>query len=202
MFNLILSAAFTEQFQGLSLVRQGQKAVKVSDVKERWHPLGHEPRNWSQMSWSQIPDQLVSNTYLRSSFLSWKLHFLDLFTHCKICTTPPPPFFLTGEIKWLKHMWEHLASYTETEVSNYFSKDARSPPSKLFNVYLYARRVYFLSIMTNQRSSLIEEVRKASLGWWFKSESIDKAGTSRKESDIIPPNRKYWVGQKVCMDFL
>ena len=86
-------------------------------------------------------------------------------------------------------MRAHLASYTETEVSNYFSKDARSPPSKLLNVYLYARRVYFLSIMTNQRSRLIEEVRKASLGWWFKSESIDKAETSRKKSDIIPPNK-------------
>lgn len=90
-------------------------------------------------------------------------------------------------------------------MSNYFSEDARSPASKLFNVYLYAHkvsRVYFCSIMTNQRSRLIEQVRKASLGWWFKSESIDKAGTLRRESDIILPNRKYWVGRKNCLGFL
>lgn len=44
--------------QGPNLGMQRQKAVcfpKVSDVKERWHPLVREHRNWSQISWSQIP---------------------------------------------------------------------------------------------------------------------------------------------------
>lgn len=52
-------------------------------------------------------------------------------------------------------------------------------------------RVNSLSIITNQKSRLLEEVRKDSLGWLFKSESVDKAGILREESDIIPLNGKY-----------
>ena len=63
--------------------------------------------------------------------------------------------------------------------------------------------------MTNQRSRLIKEVRKASLRWWFKSESTDKAGTLRKESDIILPNRSIglvrnfvWIFCHIWVKFL
>lgn len=141
MFNLILSASLTEQFQGLSLVTQSQKAVKVSDVKERWHPLVHDPWNWSQISWSQIPAQLVSNTSLQSSFLSWKLHFLYLFAHHKICTKLSL-FLLLGRLNDLNACESTLQVIPRR--GKYFSEDARSP-SKLMCTYMRTKSAEFIS---------------------------------------------------------
>ena len=97
-------------------------------------------------------------------------------------------------LPWVKCTWEHFASYTETEVIITFPRmQSPRPANHLIRMSgQKANRDHFLSIMSNQRSRMLHEVGRDALKWLFKPESVDRAGTLRK-NDIIPFNGKYRV---------
>lgn len=197
---LILTAQ-TERFQRMSLSRgqelerKSEKAVSIKALTSGRDGILQCVSTGIVVREPEVKSQLCqeSNTPFKAALLLGTFMFLHLFF--LLPQLLQNPLLLTWwKTKWVKCMWEHFASYTETEVIITFPRmQSPRPANHLIRMSgQKANRDHFLSIMSNQRSRLLHEVGKDALKWLFKPESVDRAGTLRK-NDIIPFNGKYRV---------